>query len=79
MLHSDAPDGSTIGLLATRAAGTGIRVTVTDGGAGFTPRERDSTRVDGGYGLFLVERASDRWGVEAGPPASVWFEVGPPS
>lgn len=32
--------------------------------------------ASGGYGLALVDAATDRWGVEAGPPACVWFEIG---
>jgi anti-sigma regulatory factor (Ser/Thr protein kinase) len=29
----------------------------------------------GGYGLALVDAATDRWGVEVGPPGCVWFEI----
>jgi anti-sigma regulatory factor (Ser/Thr protein kinase) len=29
----------------------------------------------GGFGLAIVAGMSDAWGVEAGPPGSVWFEV----
>lgn len=31
--------------------------------------------VDGGMGLAIVEKISDRWGAEAGPPGHVWFEM----
>ena len=53
-----------------------IRVEVRDDGAGFevetppTDPERSS-----GWGLFLVETLADRWGVERGPGALVWFEL----
>jgi anti-sigma regulatory factor (Ser/Thr protein kinase) len=29
----------------------------------------------GGFGLAIVEGTADAWGVEAGPPGSVWFAV----
>jgi anti-sigma regulatory factor (Ser/Thr protein kinase) len=29
----------------------------------------------GGFGLRLVDRLTDDWGVEPGPPGIVWFEV----
>jgi anti-sigma regulatory factor (Ser/Thr protein kinase) len=38
----------------------------------FPPSERPAS---GGFGLALVEATTDRWGVEAGPPGCVWFEV----
>jgi two-component sensor histidine kinase len=36
------------------------------------PRPRED---DGGLGLQLVEQLVDAWGVEAGPPGVVWFEI----
>jgi anti-sigma regulatory factor (Ser/Thr protein kinase) len=33
-------------------------------------------RGPGGFGLAIIDSMSDAWGVEAGPPGSVWFEVG---
>jgi anti-sigma regulatory factor (Ser/Thr protein kinase) len=32
-------------------------------------------RGAGGFGLAIVESVTDAWGVEAGPPGSVWFEL----
>jgi anti-sigma regulatory factor (Ser/Thr protein kinase) len=29
----------------------------------------------GGFGLMLVSRIVDDWGVERGPPGRVWFEL----
>jgi anti-sigma regulatory factor (Ser/Thr protein kinase) len=29
----------------------------------------------GGFGLAIVDSMTDAWGVDAGPPGSVWFEV----
>jgi anti-sigma regulatory factor (Ser/Thr protein kinase) len=74
VLHSAGPSDAPIELTAAVAEET-IRVTVTDAGEGFTPCERDPRRIEGGYGLFLVERAASRWGVEEGSPTSVWFEL----
>jgi anti-sigma regulatory factor (Ser/Thr protein kinase) len=32
-------------------------------------------REDGGMGLMIVERVSERWGMDPGPPGRVWFEI----
>jgi hypothetical protein len=50
-------------------------VSVTDAGEGFVPSRRDPARVEGGYGLYLLEKAASRWGVDAGSPTTVWFEL----
>ena len=74
VLHSSGPANA--GITMTAVVGEdSVRVTVTDAGAGFTPTERDPDRVEGGYGLYLVEKAASRWGVEVSPPTSVWFEL----
>jgi anti-sigma regulatory factor (Ser/Thr protein kinase) len=53
-----------------------VRCSVTDRGSGFraepVPAER---RGDGGWGLYIVDRLADRWGVHSGPPTRVWFEL----
>ena len=53
-----------------------IHVCVTDGGPGFevAPRAPDDD-PGSGWGLFLVEQLSDRWGVELNGPTQVWFEI----
>jgi anti-sigma regulatory factor (Ser/Thr protein kinase) len=50
---------------------------VTDPGPGFNPTETGSPRPDrSGWGLFLVERLADRWGVNRdGAATRVWFEL----
>jgi anti-sigma regulatory factor (Ser/Thr protein kinase) len=74
VLHSAGPHDSAIEL--TAAVGEeAVRVTVTDAGEGFTPGERDPMRLDGGYGLYLVDKAATRWGVDPQGPTSVWFEM----
>ena len=54
-----------------------VRVRLFDTGRGFdahTPAP-PTTGAAGGYGLLLLERLSDRWGVQRENGFSVWFEV----
>lgn len=53
-----------------------LRVEVTDHGDGFDPQPR-SGRSDepGGWGLYLVERLSKRWGVKRNGSTRVWFAL----
>jgi anti-sigma regulatory factor (Ser/Thr protein kinase) len=74
VLHSSGPPGAPITLIASVTA-EAVRVTVTDAGKGFTPRQRDPGSCQDGYGLYLVERAASRWGVDPSGPTSVWFEL----
>jgi anti-sigma regulatory factor (Ser/Thr protein kinase) len=53
-----------------------IRVEIKDQGSGFTPRPRDASRLQGGYGLYLLDKEALRWGVRRGEGTAVWFEVG---
>ena len=50
---------------------------VTDEGPGFDPVKAGKPREDHtGWGLFLVERLADRWGVaREGRATRVWFEL----
>jgi anti-sigma regulatory factor (Ser/Thr protein kinase) len=54
-----------------------VRGRVCDPGPGFekpsAPRPR--TDLSGGWGLPIVERISDRWGVVRNGCACVWFEI----
>jgi anti-sigma regulatory factor (Ser/Thr protein kinase) len=53
-----------------------IRVEVRDSGEGFEPRPRDPNRsTPGGWGLYLVDRLADRWGVARNQITRVWFEI----
>jgi anti-sigma regulatory factor (Ser/Thr protein kinase) len=53
-----------------------VRCEVIDDGEGFraspVPPER---RGNGGWGLHIVDKLADRWGVRRGPPTRVWFEI----
>ena len=63
--------------LIVGADGERMRFTVHDTGAGPLPAMRPLDRLPhegGGHGLRLVDRVSDRWGVERGS-TRVWFEL----
>ena len=54
-----------------------VRVCLSDAGDGFeehTPGPPPNGS-SGGYGLVLLDRLSDRWGVRSEGGFSVWFEV----
>jgi anti-sigma regulatory factor (Ser/Thr protein kinase) len=54
-----------------------VRVEVTDYGYGL-PVLDHSGGLDGGFGLRLVDRLADRWGVDQFLPGKiVWFELEP--
>jgi anti-sigma regulatory factor (Ser/Thr protein kinase) len=61
-------------VLVGRAA---VLTEVTDQGPGFDPAGAGSPGTDdNGWGLFLVERLADRWGVQQESDATkVWFEL----
>jgi anti-sigma regulatory factor (Ser/Thr protein kinase) len=61
-------------VLVGRAA---VLTEVTDEGPGFDPTDAGTPGTDeSGWGLFLVERLADRWGVNQDPDATrVWFEL----
>jgi anti-sigma regulatory factor (Ser/Thr protein kinase) len=49
---------------------------VIDGGPGFDPATGASEADHTGWGLFLVERLAERWGVDQnGGDTKVWFEL----
>jgi anti-sigma regulatory factor (Ser/Thr protein kinase) len=72
--HSAAAPDEPVGLDATFGQRT-IRVTVTDAGEGFTPRQRDPASAHDGYGLYLLEKVAASWGVESCGDTKVWFEL----
>jgi anti-sigma regulatory factor (Ser/Thr protein kinase) len=56
----------------------GVRVEVTDGGPGFEPETRRAPQdagADGGFGLLLVDKLANRWGIERDARSRVWFEI----
>ena len=54
-----------------------VRGRVCDPGPGFEKPSEPRPRTDwsGGWGLPILERISDRWGVERNGCACVWFEI----
>ena len=55
-----------------------VHVEVANPGGGFEPRPSGPEDSDSGWGLFLVDRLSDDWGVAQGSGADyqrVWFEL----
>lgn len=52
-----------------------VKFEIVDSGAGFEarPRRREIDDV-GGWGLYLLEQLSSRWGVRTGP-TTAWFEL----
>jgi serine phosphatase RsbU (regulator of sigma subunit)/anti-sigma regulatory factor (Ser/Thr protein kinase) len=54
-----------------------LRVEVADGGSGFEPPPPPTDPSDNpsGWGLYLVDRLADRWGVEDADGTMVWFEI----
>jgi anti-sigma regulatory factor (Ser/Thr protein kinase) len=74
VLHSHAPADAPIMLRASVTA-EAVCVAVTDAGEGFTPVPRKPDATDGGYGLYLLEKAASRWGVDRVGGTRVWFEL----
>lgn len=78
--HGGAGEDDLLELAALRE-GERLRVEVTDWGPGFDgdARPRRPTDGAGGWGLVLVERLADRWGVKRNDDATVvWFELSMP-
>jgi anti-sigma regulatory factor (Ser/Thr protein kinase) len=73
--HSGADAAASIRLRASIGAGF-LRMSVTDAGLGFPQdAERRDPGVGGGFGLFLVERLADAWGIDTDAGATVWLEL----
>jgi anti-sigma regulatory factor (Ser/Thr protein kinase) len=64
-------------VLRVVVARTAVLTEVTDEGPGFDPTDAGAPGTDdSGWGLFLVERLADRWGVnQASDVTKVWFEL----
>jgi anti-sigma regulatory factor (Ser/Thr protein kinase) len=53
-----------------------VRVEVCDHGDGFVPEPRALDHGgEGGFGLYIVEQLSDRWGWSRSDCTTVWFEL----
>jgi anti-sigma regulatory factor (Ser/Thr protein kinase) len=69
-----AADSVTLSVAIGKAA---VVTEVADTGPGFDPQcVEHCADEDTGWGLFLVQRLADRWGVRHdGPSKRVWFEL----
>jgi signal transduction histidine kinase len=75
VLHGQAGEEDVIEI-RLQSTGSGVRAEVSDSGPGFAPSGRQRELDEpGGWGLVLVERISERWGVERGERTRVWFEL----
>ena len=76
ILHAGLSPDDRISLMVRVSAGS-VRGRVCDPGPGFEAPSEPCPRPDlrGGWGLPIVERISDRWGVEQNSHACVWFEI----
>ncbi len=62
--------------LVVRSEPGRVRVVVSDPGAGFIVEPRLPTASESsGWGLYLVDRIADRWGVVTRDRNEVWFEI----
>lgn len=75
VLHSDIGPQDELRLDVSIDDDGCLRVTVTDRGNGFDP-PRPERGDESGWGLFIVDRLSHRWGVEREGGTRVWFEMG---
>ena|SRR5215207_3780454 len=74
--HADAPSGTGEVAVDVTIENRRVRVEVADPGAGFEPQPRDDEMTrPGGWGLYLVDRIADRWGVVTNRMNRVWFEI----
>jgi signal transduction histidine kinase len=73
--HGGADDAQLIEL-ELRATARGVGVDVSDPGPGFAPTRRNAPLDDpGGWGLVLVDRMAESWGVVHNGRTHVWFEL----
>jgi anti-sigma regulatory factor (Ser/Thr protein kinase) len=74
--HSGARESGTVAVHVVADRGS-LQVDVTDPGPGFDPSRLDdpASLAASGYGLRIVERLADRWGVASSSPTRVWFAL----
>jgi anti-sigma regulatory factor (Ser/Thr protein kinase) len=74
--HADCDEEDELSMEAAVEADR-VRVRLFDPGRGFTQHRPEPPPAGSasGYGLVLLDRLSDRWGVQRGDHFSVWFEV----
>jgi signal transduction histidine kinase len=75
--HASLDSGDAIEV-RLRGSDSMLHVDVVDPGPGFDPERLPTARPNGGWGLRLLERLADRWGVERNDVTRVWFELTSP-
>ena len=76
--HAPVEHGQAIELTIERREDA-VRIEVLDHGPGFVPVPRaDPNARASGWGLNILARVADRWGVENDHGARVWFEIETP-
>ena len=71
--HSGLEKGAPIDVRIAATA-QAVRLEVRDQGRGFTPDLPDPDALASGWGLHLVEKIADRWGVLANGHTVAWAE-----
>ena len=72
--HGGMSPGDEIAVKAEVSQGT-VRIEVHDPGRDGPVAPREPGRDGGGYGLYLVERLTKRWGVDRRDGTTVWAEL----
>ena len=72
--HSSVKPGDEIEVRADVDDGT-VRIEVHDPGRNGEVEQRRPGATGGGYGLFLVDLLTNRWGVDRGDGTTVWAEL----
>ncbi|MBA2506877.1 MAG: ATP-binding protein [Thermoleophilaceae bacterium] len=73
--HAELEDDDKVAL-NVRVSEESVRVEVGDPGGGFEPTARKGELdLEGGWGLYLVDRLADRWGVANEAGTMVWLEM----
>jgi len=81
--HADLGPGDNVDVTAVWS-GTVLRVIVRDSGSGAPPSDivagsiRPAPGGQSGWGLYLVDRLSTRWGTNLGGTVGFWFELEQP-
>jgi anti-sigma regulatory factor (Ser/Thr protein kinase) len=76
--HAGISEDDSIGLKVSVNDGR-VRIEVCDSGPGFEPDPSHPGEETSGWGLFLIDQMSDRWGVDRDSQLTrVWFELDRP-